>query len=408
MNSRIILSLLLVAVVAGQLSVRQINPEKSIDNQYIIVFKTSASQDQISSHLSAVSRLFGENDRMIHVYSIGEFQGYAAVLSASALARVLQSSDIVETVEQDAVIHAAQACSEQTNAVWGLDRIDEKEIFLNGDYTYTSVAGAGVDSYIVDTGIRITHQDFGGRAIWGANFVDSNNQDCNGHGTHVAGTVGGTVYGVAKKTTLIAVKVLNCAGSGSYAGVIGGVNWVLSSYNTRKNPSTANMSLGGPISTALDQAVAAAIKGGVTFVVAAGNSNADACTSSPADVATAITVGATGTDTDPSFNQVDNRAYFSNYGKCTSIFAPGLMIQAPWSTSDTATNIISGTSMASPHVCGVTALYLGNNNDASPTDVKNYILAQASNGILELDCNGASNANSCNASPNAFLYSPCS
>jgi len=402
----------LIVLATAKLTVHQIDKENKIENKYLFSFRESVSSANMDQYLENLVSLFqldtaGFGNAVTDTYKIGKFQGFAAVLSDRMLNKVLEDTDTIEHVEQDAVIHAYQACSTQTNAVWGLDRIAELDILLDGNVQYAYSSGEGVDAYIVDTGIYIAHNDFGGRALWGANYVDNYNYDCNGHGTHVAGTVGGTVYGVAKKSTLIAVKVLSCSGSGSYSGVVSGVNYVVSSYNTRKNPSLANMSLGGPISAILDNAVTNAIAAGVTFVVAAGNSNADACSSSPADVPNAITVGATGIDDDDGV-EVDNRAYFSNYGKCTSIFAPGLMIQAPWINSPNATNIISGTSMASPHVAGAVAVFLGENFDASPAAVKAYVTAGATQGIVQLDCTGASNQRSCNLSPNAFLYNPCS
>jgi len=211
-------------------------------------------------------------------------------------------------------------------------------------------------------------------------------------------------YGVAKKATLIAVKVLDCDGSGTNAGVISGVNWVVTSRATRKRPSVANMSLGGGKSTALDNAVKSAITSGITFVVAAGNENSDACLGSPSSVATAVTVGATGTDSVGN-GQVDNRAYFSNFGTCVTLFAPGLMIESDWIGSSTATETISGTSMASPHVAGIVAVYLQSNPNATPAAVKSWLVSNASKSIIQLDCTGA--ASSCLKSPNVFAFSPC-
>jgi len=220
--------------------------------------------------------------------------------------------------------------------------------------------------------------------------------------------MGSTTYGVAKKTTLFAVKVLDCSGSGTNTGVISGVNWVITSYNSRKRPSVANMSLGGGKSVALDSAVQNAIAAGVTFAVAAGNSNNDACLSSPSGVATAISVGATGT-TAQGVKQVDNRASFSNYGKCVSIFAPGSLIESTWiGTGNDEVEVISGTSMASPHVAGVVALYLGENGGATPAQIKSWMVNTAGENYVNLVCNGAISPSSCNQSPNLLLYSPCS
>jgi len=239
-----------------------------------------------------------------------------------------------------------------------------------------------------------------------ATLFDNTNTDCNGHGTHVAGTVGGKLYGVAKQVTLIAVKVLDCAGSGSNAGVISGINWVATSKASRKRPSVANMSLGGGKSTATDNAVNAAVKAGVTMAVASGNDNKDACNYSPASAADAISVGATGTDADGR-NQVDNRAYFSNFGTCVDVFAPGLEITSAWiGSKNNEITTISGTSMATPHVCGVVALYLQAHPTATPATIKQWIITNASQGIVQMDCAGA--GSTCANSPNTFLYSPCS
>jgi aqualysin 1 len=246
------------------------------------------------------------------------------------------------------------------DVTWGLDRIDQRNLPLNNVYSPNG-SGSGVHAYIIDTGIRSTHSEFSGRVGNGYDVIDGGApDDCNGHGTHVAGTVGGATYGVANAVTLHGVRVLNCSGSGSTSGVIAGVNWVTSN---RQLPAVANMSLGGSASTSLDSAVNNSINAGVTYAVAGGNSNANACNYSPARVAAALTVGAT--------TSTDARSSFSNYGTCVNIFAPGSSITSAWHTSNTATNTISGTSMASPHVAGAATLYLGNNPSASPSAVFN-------------------------------------
>jgi subtilisin family serine protease len=255
----------------------------------------------------------------------------------------------------------------QNNAPWGLDRIGQRTLPLNGAYSYTTT-GSGVNVYIIDTGIRRTHTQFGGRAVIGFDAIGDgrNTNDCHGHGTHVAGIVGASTYGVAKAVRLFAVRVLSCSGSGSNSGVIAGVNWVTQNHI---DPAVANMSLGGGISTALDNAVRNSIAAGVTYSIAAGNSNTNAANSSPARVAEAITVG--------SSTRTDTRSSFSNFGSVVDIFAPGSSILSTWRTSDTATATLSGTSMAAPHVAGVAARFLQSNRTASPAAVRNEIVAQA-------------------------------
>jgi len=290
-------------------------------------------------------------------------------------------------------------CSKECSL--GINRISEKVLQLTGDYRYDN-DGAGVQAFIVDTGIRTTHTEFSGRAVWGANYVgDGQNTDCNGHGTHVAGTVGGSLYGVAKKVTLIAVKVLGCTGSGTTAGVISGIQYT--SNNKNGKPSVANMSLGGGYSKALNDAVAAAVKAGISFAVAAGNENQNACNTSPASEPSAITVGSTDVDDNGSAEK-DIRSSFSNFGTCVKILAPGSLIKSAWHTSNTATNTISGTSMAAPHVCGAAALYLGENPTATPSQVTTFLTSQATSNVITMNC-GTSSA--CNQTPNKMLFSGC-
>ena len=298
-------------------------------------------------------------------------------------AREVAADPDVAFVEEDRVISLT---AQQVNPPsWGLDRIDQRRLPLDGVYGYPGTA-SNVTAYIIDTGILTTHSDFGGRASHGYDFVDgdANATDCNGHGTHVAGTVGGTSYGVAKGVRLVAVRVLNCSGNGTTSGVIAGIDWV--TRNARK-PAVANMSLGGGASAALDAAVNNSINSGVTFVVAAGNESTNACTRSPARTPNAITVGAT--------TSGDARASYSNYGSCLDIFAPGSSITSAWHTSTTARNTISGTSMATPHVAGAAALYLSANPSASPTQVRNALVANGTTGVVT----GAGTG-----SPNVLVY----
>jgi subtilisin family serine protease len=271
----------------------------------------------------------------------------------------------------------------QNNATWGLDRVDQRALPLSTTYTYDST-GAGVTAYIIDTGIRFSHNEFGGRASSGYDAVDGGTaDDCNGHGTHVAGTVGGNTYGVAKGVSLVAVRVLNCSGSGTTSGVIAGINWVTSNHTAR---AVANMSLGGGASTALDTAVTNSIAAGVVYGVAAGNETANACNGSPARVPNAITVGATASS--------DARASFSNFGTCVDIFAPGQSITSSWYTSDTATNTISGTSMATPHVVGAAARLL-QGTSLTPQQVRDTMVGNATPNVV---------SNPGTGSPNRLLY----
>jgi subtilisin family serine protease len=279
-----------------------------------------------------------------------------------------------------------RAFTTQANATGGLDRIDQRTLPLSTTFTYTNdgadydASGNDVKAYIIDTGIRYDHVDFGGRAIRGTDAVTPGGTaaDCNGHGTHVAGTVGGSTYGVAKGVTLVAVRVLNCIGAGSNSGVIAGIDWVTGDHQAGQ-PAVANMSLGGGANDALDAAVRNSIADGVSYAVAAGNGNLlglpqDACGKSPARVTEAMTVSAT--------NSGDRRAFWANYGGCVDWFAPGVGITSDWNSSPTATNTISGTSMASPHTTGVAALYLESNPTASPAQVAAALDAKTTKGIV--------------------------
>jgi subtilisin family serine protease len=330
-----------------------------IPGRYIVVFKnTTRDVPGVARALAASA-----GGQMGYLYE-GVIKGFSVTLPPAAAA-LLARSPFVELVEEDQIMTASAI---QTSATWGIDRLDQRALPLNASYSYTAT-GSGVNAYIVDTGILPTHTEFQSRASIGYDAITplAPQADCNGHGTHVAGTVGGKTYGVAKAVRLIGVRVLNCNGSGSTAGVIAGVNWVAA--NAVK-PAVANMSLGGGASTALDRAVKAAIDSGVTFVVAAGNSNFDACLYSPARVAAAITVGAS--------TRTDDRASYSNFGNCLDLFAPGSAITSAWFTTTTSTVTISGTSMASPHVAGVAALYLQRNRASTPRQVRNAIVANAS------------------------------
>jgi len=353
------------------------------EGSYIVVMRSS---DDLAGEEAVISRSGGRTEqRFSHAINA------LSVRVKHSDASRLRNDPNVLSVELDQPMYALDTQSPTPS--WGLDRIDQRSLPLNSTFTATA-KGAGVDAYIVDTGIYASHSEFTGRTASGFTAVADGNgtNDCNGHGTHVAGTTAGTTYGIAKSATLIPVRVLDCTGSGSTTGVIAGLDWIVTNHVTGK-PAVANMSLGGGTSTALDTAVQNVINDGVVMAVAAGNSSANACNSSPSRAPNAITVGATG-----AFNigeTTDSRSGYSNFGTCLDIFAPGSNIVSSWMGSTTATNTISGTSMATPHVAGVAAVLFGRYPTSTPAEIATMLRNSATPNVVLAAGTG---------SPNYLLY----
>jgi subtilisin family serine protease len=349
---------------------------RPIPGQYIVVFRDEVTD--VRGKAAEKARGVGAGVAVVYERAL---RGFAGPMSDAAAARLRADPDVAY-VEQDQVVTIDAT---QSNATWGLDRIDQRSLPLSTTYTYTGT-GTGVVAYIIDTGIRTTHGEFTGRAAPGFDaFTDGqNSNDCNGHGTHVAGTVGGTTYGVAKGVQLVAVRVLDCGGSGSNSGVIKGMDWVAGeAANAVGTRAVANMSLGGGFSQATNDAIARLTAANVFVAVAAGNSSQDACRSSPASAPSATTGAASARD--------DARASYSNWGSCVDLYAPGSGITSAWYQSDAQLNTISGTSMASPHVAGVGALYRAANPGASPAGVDAAIKAAATQGKVSGNRRGTPN-----------------
>jgi subtilisin family serine protease len=348
------------AASVAQGTVREANVAGAIADHYIVVTKNGADPDALADTVGG------------HVGTryTSAVTGFSATMSETAAKR-LAADPNVSYVEQDRTI-TIESTTQTNPANWGLDRIDQPTLPLN--HSYTTGSAASVHAYIIDTGVRMTQSQYAGRVTSGYDFVDHDTDasDCQGHGTHVAGTIGGKTYGVAKDVHLVAVRVLDCQGAGTYSQIIAGVDWV--TKNAVK-PAVANMSLGGAAGSTLDNAVQKSIDSGVTYVVAGGNDSRDACTKSPARLSAAITVGATDT--------TDKQASFSNYGKCLDLYAPGVNILSSSNTSDTATMRMSGTSQATPHVAGAAALYLNNHPTATPRQVRDAIVNAATTGTVK-------------------------
>ena len=332
--------------------------DKPINGQYIVVLKPQAAslagESSRADRVPVAAKAIAAQHRANLVRSFDRvLRGFVVKADDKALAALL-ADPRVAYVEEDGIVTIDTI---QYGATWGLDRIDRRLLPLDTWYTYDT-QGIGVHAYVIDTGLNVTHNEFIGRVGPGADFVGGGVNDCNGHGTHVAGTLGGTTYGIAKAVTIHPVRVLDCAGNGTFSGVIAGMNWVATNY---ASPAVANMSLGGGGNTSIDAAVTNLHNAGVTVVVAAGNNNASACSYSPARAPLAITVGST--------DSTDTRSWFSNWGTCLDLFAPGSSITSAWTGSTTATNTIDGTSMASPHVAGAAARYLQTHPTATPAAV---------------------------------------
>ncbi|ADY82021.1 putative alkaline serine protease [Acinetobacter pittii PHEA-2] len=351
-----------------------------IKNQYIVIL----NKDVGSSNEFAQGIAKQHGGKVLQTYDavLKGFAIYLPDVAGTAFVEAMKKNPKVVSIENDTIMKID--ATTQSNPDWGLDRIDQRNLPLDSAYSYLQT-GSGTTAYIVDTGILSTHQQFSGRVLSGYTAISDGNgtSDCHGHGTHVAGTVGGSTYGVAKNVSLVPIRILGCDGSGASSNVIAGLDWIL---KNGKKPAVVNMSLGGEANTSLDSAVENLFNNGYVMVVAAGNSNTDACSSSPARVSKAITVAAT--------DSTDTRASYSNYGSCVDIFAPGSQINSSWIGSNTATKVLNGTSMATPHVAGVVAEMLQSTPTATPQTISTNLLNQASSNVVKNP----------SGSPNRLLY----
>ena len=363
----------------------------AVPGQYVVMLKPGVSASSVSATASSLSAtvdgtVVAEFSRSVRAFTVRTSADKIGKLAADAR---------VAAIYQDRKVHAdtVQPIPAPPSSPWGLDRVDQRNLPLSRSYSYVRGA-SNVRAYVIDTGIRVTHTQFGGRATFGftASGLPEPGVDCHGHGTHVAGTIGGTTFGVAKLVRLVAVKVLDCLGEATFTQVMEGIEWVTANAVL---PAVANMSLGGPRFPPLNAAVAASIDSGVTYVVAAGNENQSASNVSPASTPAAITVGSTGNGLSSTNPVTDARSFFSNFGQAVDLFAPGAFIRSSWYLSDSSTNTISGTSMASPHVAGAAALYLGAFPTSIPETVRDALILRSTKGKV---------TNPGTGSPNRLLY----
>ncbi|MFP2924780.1 S8 family serine peptidase [Pyxidicoccus sp. 3LG] len=360
---------------------QMIRRARAVPNEYIVVLRDSTQEVRQQGAVNIAQEMVSLNGgKVLRTYQ-HSIHGFLANMTESEARRLLSDSRVAY-VQENGLLHVSAT---QTGATWGIDRIDQRDLPRNSSYTY-NVDGTGVHAYVIDTGTRLTHTQFTGRISNGYDFIDNDSDpsDCHGHGTHVAGTVGGTTWGVAKNVTIHAVRVLDCTGYGSDAQVIAGIDWVAANH---VKPAVANMSLGDVAIPAIDDATERLIAAGVTTVVSAGNESDNACDYSPARTPNAITVGST--------TSSDSRSSFSNYGTCVDIFAPGSSITSASNSGNSSSTSMSGTSMSSPHVAGAAALYLSANPTATPAQVRDALVNNSTPNKVTSPGTG---------SPNRLLY----